>query len=119
MDEPSLRSILQHWGFAPDTDIHVHRVIESGVGGHAPKVVFSVGPAHRLLFLGNAGRLWPSTVRVEARLSALERSSLMHPFGFGPLVLVPSVRTLNGPMVVVHEEVRYYLTPHVTGCSLA
>ena len=119
MGESFVHSLIQHWGFAPDTEMRVDRVIESGVAGHAPKYVFSVGPTQRLLFLGNAGRLWPSTERVDARLSALERSALAHPFGIGPSVLVPPVRTLNGAMTVVHEEVRYYLTSHISGCTLA
>ena len=113
-----LRSLIQHWGFALDTEMRVDRVIEGGVAGHDPKYVISVGPTQRLLFLGNVG-VWPSTVRVEARLSALERSALAHPFGIGPSMLVPSVRTLKGAMTVVHEEVRYYLTSHVSGVTLA
>jgi hypothetical protein len=56
---------------------------------------------------------------VEARLSALERSSLSHPHGIGPTVLAPSVRALDGGMVVAHDEVRYYLTAHMCGCTLA
>ncbi len=74
-----MRSLIHHWGFAPDIEMRVIRVVESGFAGRAPKYVFSVGQTQRLLFLGNAGRLWPSTVRVEARLSALERSALAHP----------------------------------------
>ena len=120
MHEALLRSLIQHWGFAADTELLLQHVIESDeVSGHAPKYVFSVGPARRLLFLGNSGRSWPSTQRVEACLSALERSALAHPFGTGPAVLVPAVRSLSGSMIVVHEEVRYYLTSHVPGCTLA
>lgn len=118
-EENKIRSLIQHWGFAPDIELQVKRVIDSRVAGHAPKYVICVGPTQRMLFLGNAGREWPSTVRVEARLSALERSALSHPFGIGPTVLVPSVRALSGAMVITDDNVRYYLTSHVSGCTLA
>ena len=117
--EALIRRLIQHWGFSPDVEIHLEKVIGSDVAGHAPKYIFSVGPTRRFLFLGNAGSGWPSTTRVEARLSALERSALAHPSGFGPTALAHSVRTLSGAMVVVFQEVRYYLTSHVPGCTLA
>jgi hypothetical protein len=121
LNDELLARLLEAHGFNTDTPRRIlQRIKAPGVSHHTDKAVLEVGEEGSawLLFVNNAGRVWPSTERLEARLSAIIRACSIFPQGVHHTAIVAPLRTMSGSVTLTDTPHRWYLTPIAPGRDL-
>lgn len=123
--EEIAHQLLDAWGWSDGFKLGAMAPSPT-VAGHAQAFAVALNnTGGRCIFVANAGRDWPSTPRVEARLASVARAAAAWPDGMclrdgmprvhlaGPLRLESGAMTL-----MLADGVRYFLMPVAPGRSL-
>eukprot|EP00048_Salpingoeca_helianthica_P004617 m.79227 g.79227 ORF g.79227 m.79227 type:complete len:382 (+) comp13274_c0_seq3:840-1985(+) len=121
VDREIILRLLTAHGYAPDVAWSVVKTISAEhVAHHAEKAIIEVHQGEKVarLFVNNAGVVWPSTERLEARLSAMIHAHSMFPEGVQQTMLVAPLRTKLGTVCLTDTPHRWYLSPVAVGTDL-